>query len=211
MLTYYELDLGLNHVTRKSAVTVDNGANLLLAVPGGTDGPGGCLVCCENFVLYRNLDNQGELRAVIPRRSSLPGHRGVLLVSGTSHRTKSTFFFLLQSEATICRAARACQLHALASRPLASRHAATLPVRPPEAMQPSCSPRPQYGDLYRITLEYTAETATELKIKYFDSIPTCTSIAVLRSGFLFAASEASAAADPRFDSVKLIRAIAQCR
>jgi splicing factor 3B subunit 3 len=53
-LTFYELDLGLNHVVRKSSEPVDNGANLLIPVPGGDDGPGGVLVCAENFIFYRN-------------------------------------------------------------------------------------------------------------------------------------------------------------
>jgi splicing factor 3B subunit 3 len=47
----------------------------------------------------------------------------------------------------------------------------------------------EYGDLYKVTLDYKGETVTELKIKYFDTIPTCTSICVLKSGFLFAGSE----------------------
>jgi len=42
-LTFYELDLGLNHVARKWTEPVDNGANHLIAVPGGGDGPGGVL------------------------------------------------------------------------------------------------------------------------------------------------------------------------
>jgi len=54
MLTFYELDLGLNHVTRKHAEEVDAGANMLLTVPGGDDGPGGVLVIAENFVSYLN-------------------------------------------------------------------------------------------------------------------------------------------------------------
>jgi len=53
-LTLYELDLGLNHVTRKWSQQVDNGANLLIPVPGGADGPGGVLVCAENFIIYSN-------------------------------------------------------------------------------------------------------------------------------------------------------------
>lgn len=53
-LTYYELDLGLNHVLRKWSEPVDNGANMLIPVPGGGDGPGGVLVCAENFLLYRH-------------------------------------------------------------------------------------------------------------------------------------------------------------
>ncbi len=47
----------------------------------------------------------------------------------------------------------------------------------------------EYGDLYKVTLAYSGDTVTELKIKYFDTIPTCTSICVLKTGFLFAASE----------------------
>lgn len=52
-ITFYELDLGLNHVIRKSSEPIDNGANLLVPIPGGTDGPGGVLVCAENFILHR--------------------------------------------------------------------------------------------------------------------------------------------------------------
>ena len=41
-------------------------------VPGGGDGPGGVLVCPENFIIYKNQDHQ-DVRAIIPRRSDLPG------------------------------------------------------------------------------------------------------------------------------------------
>lgn len=38
---------------------VDNGANLLIPVPGeDAGGPGGVLVCAENFVLYRHQDHE---------------------------------------------------------------------------------------------------------------------------------------------------------
>ncbi|KAJ6720361.1 SPLICING FACTOR 3B SUBUNIT 3 [Salix viminalis] len=53
-LTFYELDLGLNHVSRKWSEQVDNGANMLAMVPGGGDGPSGVLVRVENFVIYKN-------------------------------------------------------------------------------------------------------------------------------------------------------------
>lgn len=39
-LTLYELDLGLNHVVRKQSDPIDNGANMLVPIPGGGDGPG---------------------------------------------------------------------------------------------------------------------------------------------------------------------------
>ena len=32
-------------------------------------------------------------------------------------------------------------------------------------------------------------TVTELKVKYFDTIPVCTAMCILKTGFLFAASE----------------------
>lgn len=94
-LTFFELDLGLNHVVRKWAEPVDNGANLLVPVPGGADGPSGVLVCAENFVLYKNQGQQ-EVRAVIPRRADLPAERGVLVVAAATHRQRGMFFFLLQ-------------------------------------------------------------------------------------------------------------------
>jgi len=142
-LTFYELDLGLNHVVRKWSDPVDNGANLLIAVPGGGDGPGGVLVCAENFIIYKNQDHE-EVRAVIPRRSDLPGDKGVLIVAYATHKKKAYSFFLVQSE---------------------------------------------YGDIYKVTLAYEGETVTEVKIKYFDTVPPCVSVCVLKTGFLFAASE----------------------
>ena len=56
-LTYYELDFGLNHVARKWSDPVDNGANLLIPVPGGGDGPGGVLVAADNFIIYKDQDH----------------------------------------------------------------------------------------------------------------------------------------------------------
>ena len=47
----------------------------------------------------------------------------------------------------------------------------------------------EYGDLYKVTLQTSGDAVTELRIKYFDTIPPCTSICVLKTGFLFAASE----------------------
>lgn len=164
-LSLYRLDLGLNHVSRISSLPLDNGANLLLAVPGGGDGPGGVLVCCENFLIYRSCAaaieggssdaaaaasaSAEELRVPLPRRKGLPPHRGTLVVAAASHKQKSMFFFLLQSE---------------------------------------------YGDLYKITLETSGKESgndkvTDIVVRYFDTIPPSNSLCVLRTGFLFAASE----------------------
>ncbi|XP_006293329.2 spliceosome-associated protein 130 A [Capsella rubella] len=96
-LTFYELDLGLNHVSRKWSEPVDNGANMLVTVPGGADGPSGVLVCAENFVIYKNQGHP-DVRSVIPRRADLPAERGVLVVSAAVHKQKTMFFFLIQTE-----------------------------------------------------------------------------------------------------------------
>ena len=150
LLVVYELDLGLNHVSRVHAEPIDLGANKLVAVPGLADGgPGGVLVCCENFVLYRNPGSGGsgdddELRVVIPRRTSLSPDRSVLITSVAVPRIKGRFLAFLQSE---------------------------------------------YGDIYRASLEYEGESISDLKIKYFDTLPPTSALCVLRRGFLFAASE----------------------
>jgi len=142
-LTYYELDLGLNHVVRKWSERCDDGANMLMPVPGGADGPSGVLVCGENWVVYR-APGHAEIRTVIPRRSSVPEERSVLLVSFTTIKQKDNFCFLAQSE---------------------------------------------FGDVYKMTLDTDNETVTNLHIQYFDSLPVCSSMAFIKTGFLFCASE----------------------
>jgi splicing factor 3B subunit 3 len=143
LLTFYELDLGLNSVIRKQAEEVEPGANLLIPVPGGNDGPGGLLVCAENWIIWQNID-QDEIRAPIPRRAGTPDEKGLLIISYTVHQSKNLFFFLLQSE---------------------------------------------LGDIYKVTLDLNGDENTDITVKYFDTIPVCKAICVLKTGYLFAASE----------------------
>ncbi|KAG0214840.1 CPSF A subunit region-domain-containing protein [Mortierella sp. GBAus27b] len=145
MLTYYELDLGLNHVVRKWSEAVDRKSNMLIAVPGGTDGPSGVLVCSEDYVTYKHIGS-ATLTVPIPRRENRLEikDRGLLIVSGVVHKMKNSFFLLLQSEE---------------------------------------------GDLYKVTIDYTGDTVNEIKIKYFDTVSVASSLCILKSGFLFVASE----------------------
>eukprot|EP01133_Synstelium_polycarpum_P001533 gene1533-1790_t len=143
MLTFYELDLGLNNVVRKWSEEVDASANLLMAVPGGSDGPGGVLVASEGCITYKNIGHQ-EIRAAIPRRAGSDHTAGLMIVTHSSHKQKDMFFILVQSE---------------------------------------------YGDLYKISLVYEGETVSDIIIAYFDTIPVANALSVLKSGFLFAASE----------------------
>ena len=152
MLTYYELDLGLNHVVRKWSEPTDQRANLLIALPGGQsaasdhwDGPSGVLVCCENQIIYRH---QGvpEHRVPIPRRETplSDPDRGIIITSGVVHKMRGDFFVLLQSEE---------------------------------------------GDLFKLTVDRQEEEVIAIKVKYFDTVPLANQLVILRSGFLFIASE----------------------
>ncbi|KIW05001.1 hypothetical protein, variant [Verruconis gallopava] len=151
-LVYYELDLGLNHVVRKWSEPVDRSANKLFQVPGGADGPSGVLVCSEDFIVYHH-SNQYQTRIQIPRRQTATEDtaRKRRIVSGTMHKMRGIFFFLLQTND---------------------------------------------GDVFKLTMDLvkneqgklTGEVG-QLNLKFFDTIPVARSLCIMKSGFLFAASE----------------------
>ncbi|XP_074601621.1 splicing factor 3b subunit 3 [Brevipalpus obovatus] len=145
-LTFYELDLGLNHVVRKYSEPLEEHGNFLITVPGGNDGPSGVLICSENYITYKNFGDQHDIRCPIPRRrNDLDDQdRGMIFVCSATHKTKSMFFFLVQTE---------------------------------------------QGDIFKITLEVEDETVMEIRLKYFDTVPVATAMCVLKTGFLFVASE----------------------
>ncbi|CDK25213.1 unnamed protein product [Kuraishia capsulata CBS 1993] len=93
LLTFYELDLGLNHVVHKSSLEISQSANFLLAVPGGSDGPSGVLLCSEGMVQYQGLQKRGHF-IPIPRRKGDQTPR--FIVTGVCHKMKNSFFALLQ-------------------------------------------------------------------------------------------------------------------
>lgn len=145
-LTFYELDLGLNHVVRKYSEPLEEHGNFLIAVPGGNDGPSGVLICSENYITYKNFGDQPDIRCPIPRRLNDLGdaERGMIFVCSATHKTKSMFFFLVQTE---------------------------------------------QGDIFKITLEVEDDVVTSIKMKYFDTVPVAAAMNVLKTGFLFVASE----------------------
>jgi len=98
-LAYYELDLGLNHLSRKWAVPVPPTSCCLVALPGGADGPSGVIIGSENFLSYYHPDLSSPLHCVVPRRSLEPATRGVLMTHLVVHKQKKgKFFGLAQSE-----------------------------------------------------------------------------------------------------------------
>lgn len=145
-LTFYELDLGLNHVVRKYSEPLEEHANFLISVPGGSDGPSGVLICSENYLTYKNLGDQHDIRCPIPRRRNDldDPERGMIFICSATHRTKSMYFFLVQTE---------------------------------------------QGDIFKVTLETDEDVVSEIKLKYFDTVPPAAAMCVLKTGFLFVASE----------------------
>uniref|UniRef100_A0A8D3CUH8 Splicing factor 3B subunit 3 n=1 Tax=Scophthalmus maximus TaxID=52904 RepID=A0A8D3CUH8_SCOMX len=145
-LTFYELDLGLNHVVRKYSEALEEHGNFLITVPGGSDGPSGVLICSENYITYKNFGDQPDIRCPIPRRRNDldDPERGMIFVCSATHKTKTMFFFLAQTE---------------------------------------------QGDIFKVTLETDEEMVTEIRLKYFDTIPVAVAMCVLKTGFLFVASE----------------------
>ncbi|KAK2194825.1 bifunctional Cleavage-polyadenylation specificity factor, partial [Babesia duncani] len=95
-VTFWEMDLGLNHVVRKVTLPVDLTAHHLVAVPGG-DGPGGVLVCCDNFLVYKNI-GQPEVACAYPRRLEMAEDKPLMIVASALHKMRDFFFVLLQSE-----------------------------------------------------------------------------------------------------------------
>jgi splicing factor 3B subunit 3 len=95
-LAYYELDLGLNHVSRRWATPVPQTACCLAALPGGADGPGGVLMGAEDWLYY--VHEKNRIVCPIPRRE-MHTSKGVLITTVTVHRQKKAkFFALAQSE-----------------------------------------------------------------------------------------------------------------
>ena len=100
-LALYELDLGLNHVSRKWARTVHPSAACLAALPGGSDGPSGVLVGIEDGIEYHHPDIAEPVVCVVPRRvwDNHANGKPVLITHIVVHRQKKyKFFALAQSE-----------------------------------------------------------------------------------------------------------------
>ena len=78
---------------------------MLIAVPGDSlkvkaedqPGPGGVLVCADNFVMYMHEGHE-TVQTLIPRRQSLPAERSILLLASATHKKAGQFVVLAQSE-----------------------------------------------------------------------------------------------------------------
>jgi splicing factor 3B subunit 3 len=98
MLIFYEMDLGLNHVVRKYSTPVEKTAHMLIQVPGEPYGPGGIIVVCEGFLVYKKVDHD-DRECPIPLRNEHVESRGLFMTCHSTFQSRnmsnSMFFFLL--------------------------------------------------------------------------------------------------------------------
>ena len=98
-VAYYELDLGLNHVSRRWATPTHSSACCLAPLHGGAEGPSGVLVGGEDWIEYLHEGSNVKIISAIPRRKLHPPGKGVLITQLAVHKQKkSKFFALAQSE-----------------------------------------------------------------------------------------------------------------
>lgn len=87
-LALYELDLGLNHTTRRKVIPVNDTSCVLAPLPGGREGPSGVLVGSLGQVEYFGLEGEHQA-AILPNQA--------YVVTATVHKMKSGFFVLVQT------------------------------------------------------------------------------------------------------------------
>lgn len=145
---------------RKWSEEIDLSSHRLITVPGGSDGPSGVLICSENFITWMHPD-YSTVRIPIPKRPEL------------YDINKDVQNGVTEEKGVIIVAS---VVHRL-------KNGFFILVQT------------ELGDIFKVTLDYTPGTdglsngVDALKIKYFDTVPVASSIILLKSGFLFAASE----------------------
>lgn len=182
MLTYYELDLGLNHVVRKWSDPTDPRANML--IPGKLGDP------------TRRTGWQGDTTTERVYRCL------VLPPTVPGGQSTSSEHFDGPSGVLVCT-----EDHIIWKHQGAASHRVPIPRREHPLADPERKIiitsyamhkmrgdfffllQNEDGDVFKVTMDREEEELTALKIKYFDTVPTASSMCILKSGYLFVASE----------------------
>jgi len=99
ILSMYEVDVSSKpaQVLKKTSEAIDPASNLVIAVPGGTQGPGGVLVCDKNKWAYVGGGGGGdEIVTLIPRRTGMPISQPLLITTYTLLQQGANTSLLLQ-------------------------------------------------------------------------------------------------------------------
>ena len=155
-LVYYELDLGLNHVTRRVIMETPMSAHRLIPLPRGLVGSRALLICCEDFLLYFSGTSGPPLRVLYPRRLDTPENYKLMICSSAVQTLKSTILIMIQSD---------------------------------------------LGDIYRIVISGNAPDQSPISISYFESLPRCSCMAIVKPGFLYVSFEVGGSSVYQFVSL----------
>lgn len=69
----------------------------IVVVPGASEGPGGFLIVCEEYIIYKG--SKTDKAVVMPKRYGRPTGRKTMTINHTLYKVRDRFFFfLLQSE-----------------------------------------------------------------------------------------------------------------
>lgn len=103
-----------------------------------------------------------QVRVVIPRRTSLSGERGVLITAATSFKQKNNIYIFLQVGRCAGPVLWSCCAVAMLQSCCAVRCACRSTVQSAQLSQllsslPSPPKQSEYGDLYRVSLDYEGE------------------------------------------------------
>ena len=147
-------------------------------MPGGSEGPSGVIICSENYLTYKNFGDQPDIRCPIPRRRHDldDPERGMIFVCSATHKTKSMFFFLAQTEQGDVFKITLEIDEDMVCFSISNSYTNSIVIFYSKIM---------YLYINCVILFQV----TEIKLKYFDTVPVCSSLCVLKTGFLFCASE----------------------
>lgn len=100
LIVYYEMELSLNHVVKKKYEKIDFTAHLLAPVYKTAECPGGVLIFCENYVMYKGLDGVSKMSYFQQRFENIYSEhkKGVMIVNYSIYKRKEIFFVIAQSE-----------------------------------------------------------------------------------------------------------------
>jgi splicing factor 3B subunit 3 len=94
VLTFYEMDLGVNHVKRQYCTPVEDTAHMLIQVPGGNDGPSGIIVCSSGLLVYKKMNHE-DITVNVPLRKDQLVEKGLYFNCSSSLCLKNQLFFIV--------------------------------------------------------------------------------------------------------------------
>ncbi|KAJ2999724.1 Splicing factor 3B subunit 3 [Globomyces sp. JEL0801] len=159
-LVYLELDLGLNHVVRKWSCPIERTASYLIAVPGGADGPSGVLVCSDGRITWYHPEFNTVSIPIPIRKDPLDP-----LPDANGNSTVQKDVMIISSV-----------VHKL-------KKSFFILVQT------------ELGDVFKLTMDYLTGNdgaigqVANIRLKYYETLSLSSGLCLLKSGFLFVASE----------------------